>query len=162
MRHAYLASSKSKDASTKIGAVLVRDNRLVSEGYNGLPIGVNDDVALRHERPEKYFWFEHGERNAIFQCARYGVAAEGTRMYTQGLPCADCARAIIQAGVKEVIIHKEFSEIWEGKKQLDCNTKWMESHNRSKVMFTEASVEVREFIGHLDLTTRMNGSDVLV
>jgi len=143
MRHVYLVATKSKDTRTKIGAILVRDKRVISEGYNGLPQGVDDNLLERYERPEKYFWFEHGERNAIFCCARYGIQSLGTVLYTQGIPCADCARAVIQAGVKEVVIHRQ----WKTKKATspDAEATWRRSLEKSETMFLEANVNVREF-----------------
>jgi len=91
---------KSKDNNTKIGVVLVgKNNEIVSTGYNSFPRGINDDVLERQEKPEKYFWFEHAERNCIYNAARIGVSTLGTTMYmTCGISCADCARAIISAG----------------------------------------------------------------
>ena len=123
MRHAYLISSKSKDTSTKIGAIIVKDNRyIISEGFNGLPIGVNDNIEERYQRPFKYNLFEHAERNSIYQCARQGIITKGTVMFTQGIPCTDCARAVIQAGIKEVIVHKQ----WEDSSNYLKQTKWLE------------------------------------
>ena len=66
---------KSKDRSTKLGCVIVGVGHEVrSTGYNGFPRGVNDNVDARHQRPEKYKWTEHAERNAIYNAARCGVS----------------------------------------------------------------------------------------
>ena len=138
MLHVYLVASKSKDPSTKIGAVLVTDNVLISEGYNGFCRKVNDNVANRWERPAKYSWIEHGERNSIFNAARRGIATENSVMYTQGIPCVDCARAVIQAGVKKVICHKQWEDAF---KELTANGRtW--TQDISAEMFGEAGVEV--------------------
>jgi dCMP deaminase len=98
--------SKSKDTSTQVGCIIVgKDNEVRSTGYNGFPRGVNDDIMSvpeRYARPEKYKWFEHAERNAIYNAARIGTATDGCRVYVTGIPCMDCARAIIQAGIIEV------------------------------------------------------------
>jgi dCMP deaminase len=102
---------KSKDESTRVGAVIVGpDHDQRAGGFNGLPRGVVDDPvrfpwsASRHRRPEKYSWYEHAERNAIYNAARAGVATGGCTMYVAGgPPCADCARAVIQAGIVEVV-----------------------------------------------------------
>ena len=65
---------KSKDQSTQIGAVIVgEDNEVLSTGYNSFPRGMDDSKQERQERPEKYFWFEHAERNAIYNAARVGT-----------------------------------------------------------------------------------------
>lgn len=158
MRHAYLISSKSKDKRTKIGAVIVRDKHVISEGYNGMPIGVNDDLPERHERPEKYFWFEHGERNAVFSCARFGISCLGGVMYTQGIPCADCSRAVIQGGLSEVVVHAQWQS-WE--KQFGWE-KWIQSAERSKKMFEEAGIKIRVFDLQLDLNSLLDGKQVSV
>lgn len=64
---AHQIKLKSKDEKTQIGAVIVGiDNEIVSTGYNSYPRGINDSIAERQERPEKYYWFEHAERNAIY------------------------------------------------------------------------------------------------
>ncbi len=73
---------KSKDRRTKIGAVIVGpDNEIVSTGYNSFPRGIDDDVEERQVRPEKYYWFEHAERNSIYNAARIGVRLKDTKMY---------------------------------------------------------------------------------
>ena len=96
---------KSKDINTQIGAVIVgKDKEILTTGYNSFPRGLNDELPERQERPEKYFWFEHAERNAIYNAARIGVSLKESTVYlTSGLPCMDCARGLIQAGVKKVV-----------------------------------------------------------
>ena len=101
---ADVIGSWSKDRSTKVGCVIVgAANQMLASGYNGFPRGVDDDVDARHERPAKYFWTEHAERNAIFNAARTGTALEGSVMYLPWFPCCDCARAIAQAGVAVLV-----------------------------------------------------------
>ena len=95
---------KSKDESTQIGAVVVGEDReVLSTGYNSFPRGLDDSLQERQERPEKYFWMEHAERNAIYNAARIGVSLKNSTIYlTSGLPCMDCARGIVNSGVKIV------------------------------------------------------------
>jgi dCMP deaminase len=138
MQMVYLVASKSKDKSTKIGTVLTRNNRIVSVGYNGLPSGVNDNVPSRYERPEKYSWTEHSERNSIFAAAKYGISTDGCTLYSQGIMCADCGRAVIQAGVKQVVVHRPFEQLFH-----TLSGQWDESCAISEAMFREAGVEVR-------------------
>lgn len=154
MRHAYLIASKSKDPKTKIGAVIVRDNSIISEGYNGICRGISDDIVERLERPEKYFWFEHAERNSIYHCARNGISTEGTTLYTQGLPCSDCTRAIIQSGIKEIVLH----ESWEHDIGLNIvREKWSVSGQRSDIMIYESGIKIRIFSGTLGVKTMLDG-----
>lgn len=106
IRLADLIAQKSKDRSTKVGVVVVGpDNEIRATGYNGFPRGVYDDIEERHERPAKYLWTEHAERNAVYAAARVGVSLKGCVMYVQWRPilCADCARAVIQAGITTII-----------------------------------------------------------
>lgn len=126
---------KSKDKNTKIGVVIVGDNHeIVSTGYNSFPRGIDDDVPERQERPEKYYWFSHAERNAIYNAARIGVSTNGCTMYcTCDISCADCAHAIINSGIKKVVFTQSTKE-WPDK--------WKESAERSIIMFKEAGVEV--------------------
>ena len=132
-----LVSSKSKDRSTKVGAVIVDcENSIVSTGYNGFPRGVFDHYDERHERPEKYLWTEHAERNAIYNAARRVL--KGTTMYLQygPCPCADCARAIIQSGITEIVI------------PLDCpfpgvSLDWKSSMAIAYKMLREGGVTIR-------------------
>jgi len=106
---AAMVATKSKDPSTKVGCVLVgKDNQVLSIGYNGFPRGVmgdDDPNGPRWERPTKYEYIEHAERNAIFNAARSGISVLGARAYMnwEPTPCADCTRALIQAGVCEII-----------------------------------------------------------
>lgn len=129
---------KSKDINTQIGAVIVgKDNEILSTGYNSFPRGLDDTKTERQERPEKYFWFEHAERNAIYNAARIGVSTEGSEIYlTCDIPCTDCTRAIINAGIKK--IHCKTgggtkSEIWQ------------EGFKRSAIMLQECGVEIQYY-----------------
>ena len=142
MNMAYLVAMKSKDASTHIGAVVVGiDNEVRSVGYNSFPRGINDNKPERQERPEKYFWFEHAERNSVYNATLLGTSLKGCRMYTNGIPCCDCARAVVQAGIKEVIVDK----LWD-----DNNDDiWIENANRTKVLFQESGVKIRYWEGEL-------------
>ena len=94
----------SKDRSRKVGCVLIGPAKEVrSMGYNGMPRGVNDEVEARHQRPAKYLWTEHAERNAIYNAARVGTPLLGCICYLPWYPCMDCARALVQAGIVEVV-----------------------------------------------------------
>jgi dCMP deaminase len=158
MRAAYEISRRSKDQRTKIGAVLVRDKVQLTHGYNGLPRKCNDNFPARQERPEKYFWFEHAERNAIYACARFGISSEGATMFTQGIPCADCTRGVIQAGIAEVVVHKQ----WQDIEKLQCSEKWNESCARSIAMLDEAGILVRVFDGKLNVSSARDGKIIEV
>jgi dCMP deaminase len=127
---------KSKDQRTQIGAVIVgKDKEIVTTGFNSFPRGIDDHVQERQERPEKYFWMEHAERNALYNAARIGVSTKGTTMYlTCGIPCTDCAKGIISAGVKAIYCKEE-----DTTKNREY---WDEHAKRSLVMFEEAGVDI--------------------
>ena len=127
---------KSKDQRTQIGAVIVgEDKEIVTTGFNSFPRGINDHVQERQVRPEKYFWMEHAERNAIYNAALNGVSTKGTSIYlTCGIPCSDCARGIINAGIKKVYCKQEDT--------TKNREHWDEHAKRSMEMFTEADVDV--------------------
>ncbi|MDA4844493.1 deoxycytidylate deaminase [Hoeflea poritis] len=99
-------ASWTEDRDFSVGAVIVGDDlEIRSTGYNGLPRGVkaNDDARFDRASGEKFFWFEHAERNAIYNAARMGTPLDGCTIYVNRFPCADCARAIIQSGITTVI-----------------------------------------------------------
>lgn len=120
---AQLVSLKSKDTSTKVGCVIVGpENQILSTGFNGFPRGVLESedqlsslgeykishvksITDRWERPTKYLWVEHAERNAIFNAARHGIPLRGSIAYLNWtpIPCPDCARCFIQSGINTII-----------------------------------------------------------
>lgn len=132
-----LVASKSKDESAKIGAVIVNeDHAIVSTGYNGLPRGCNDDTTWRQERPLKYAWFEHAERNAIYNAARHGIKLKGCTMYVRGGVCCDCARGIIQTGITLLVVGPMPNQTEEHKER------WRESVTVAFAMMNEAGVKI--------------------
>lgn len=103
---AHLAALRSKDPNTQVGACIVSsDNKILSIGYNGLPIGCSDDEFPWNREGEpydnKYFYTTHSELNAILNYR--GGSLEGSKMYVTLFPCNECAKAIIQAGIRTVV-----------------------------------------------------------
>ncbi len=102
MGFAQWAAKKSKD-STKVGAILVDpDGAVILTAYNGPPRGV-EDTADRFERPRKYLFASHAERNLIAFAARRGITTSGCRVYCTHVCCASCAQTMIQAGIVELV-----------------------------------------------------------
>ena len=135
----HIADTHSKDRSTKL-ACLIADEDLspLSWGYNGFPRGVNDNLDERHQRPAKYLWAEHAERNAIYNAARSGIKLKGGIMILPRLvPCVDCARAIIQSGIKKLYIENEALTGDNPRAVV-----WRENWDIVKSMFDESGVEV--------------------
>ena len=141
----YLTAMKSKDTSSHLGAVIVgSSNELRSMGYNGICRYVKDDIPERNERPEKYYWYEHAERNAIYNSLLAHTSVDGCTMYTNGTPCAECGRAIIQSGITEVVVDSN----WDSENagiggKVGEGTDWSISCNKSAEMFREAGVILR-------------------
>lgn len=124
-------SEWSKDPSTKIGAVIVGDRgQILSQGYNGFPRGMDDDDRL-NDRDQKYPRIVHAELNAIYNACLNGVSLRGSTMYVVGLPvCSECAKGIIQVGIKRVVMRK-----------LECTPeKWADSYKTTSAMFEECGV----------------------
>ena len=147
LKEAYLQSEKSKDLSTHVGSVLVRGDISLCAGFNGLPRGVTDYKVRHTERPEKYFYTEHAERNNIYNAARNGIKTEGCSLYVLGYPCADCARAVIQSGIKKIFLHKQWNDSFISKQK-----KWEESSRYTKEMLEESGVTVKELDYKLGMT----------
>lgn len=103
---AILSSYRSKDPSTQVGACIVNSrNRIMSVGYNGFPMGCSDDEfpweRQGNEYDTKYLYVCHAELNAILNSRDSNL--EGCRIYVALFPCNECAKAIIQSGIKEVV-----------------------------------------------------------
>jgi len=126
----------SKDQSSKVGCVIVGpDNEVRSTGYNGFPRGANDGVASRYSRPDKYLWTEHAERNAIYNAARAGISLDGCSMYLPWFPCVDCARAVVQTGIRVLVAAVP-----------DWNDEQWGTHFRvAKELFDEVGIQLRLF-----------------
>lgn len=115
MTLALVASLKSKDPSTQVGAVIA-DNvtkKVVSAGYNGFPRYL-DDSKIPQTRPDKYLYVVHAELNAILHAERN---LHNCTMYATVFPCSECMKAIIQKGIKDIVFLNELSgEDWEKSK----------------------------------------------
>jgi dCMP deaminase len=146
MTLAYLASMKSKDPSTRVGAIIVgEDNEIRSTGYNGLPMGIEDKIERYKDKNYKYLSSNHAEENAILHCARIGVSTKNCILYTCWTPCSMCAKSIIQAGIKEVVYDCNFP----GNEKNNQDKVWQKSMEISKELLLEAKVNSRSYEGKL-------------
>lgn len=101
---AILASKRSKDPNTQVGACIVdKDNIILSTGYNGFPYGCSDDEFpwAREGKDTKYSYVVHAELNAILNSR--GKDLKGAKLYVDLFPCNECAKAIIQSGITELV-----------------------------------------------------------
>lgn len=135
---AILSGKRSKDPNTQVGACIVnRDNKIVGVGYNGFPQGCSDDEFPWHRDGEfletKYPYVCHAELNAILNSIK---STKGCKIYVGLFPCHECAKAIIQSGIDEVVY---LSDKYNG----------TESDIASKKMFQAAGVKYRQFTTEL-------------
>jgi dCMP deaminase len=137
LRLAYYGALESPDTSTQNGALLIDpwgNPMMMTLACNTFPIGVDGTLPERMERPLKYACIEHAERNSIYAAARLGICTRGMTMAAAWAACADCGRAIIQAGIARLIRHMP--------KSLADNPRWMESIAQADQMMLEASIEI--------------------
>ena len=134
---AELSAMRSKDPNTQVGCCIVNENnRILSVGYNGFPSGCDDDEFPWEREAEsmldtKYPFVCHAELNAILNSR---VSLEGSRLYVTLFPCNECAKAIIQSGIKEVIyVSDKYSE--------------SEATIASKKMLLSANIKLRQIKG---------------
>ena len=132
---AELSAMRSKDPHTQVGCCIVSpDHKILSMGYNGFPRGCSDDdFPWKREGPpleNKYFYTTHSELNAILNYR--GGSLEGSSLYVTLVPCNECAKAIIQAGIKEIVYD---SDKYENEPSTIA----------SKKMLSSAGVEFRKY-----------------
>ena len=140
---AILSSERSKDPSTRVGACIVNsDNKILSMGYNGAPTGLSDDIMPWDREGDnlktKYPYVCHSELNAILNCP---TSVKGAKVYVTLFPCNECAKAIIQSVIKEVIYLSDKYHDSDG-----CRA--------SRMMFDNCGVTYRKY--------EMAGKDIVI
>jgi dCMP deaminase len=147
LRMAYEAArDNSEDPSTQNGAVIVSGNSIISTGWNHIPLGVKGTW----ERPAKYLYVEHAERDSIYTAARHGKCTLGATMYCPWFACADCARGIICSGIKNVVGLR---------RALDLTPPhWIENVEAANRMLTDGGVDIRWIDDRVGVTIRFNGN----
>ena len=126
--------SVTKDRSScdrlKVGCLLVLDNRIVSQGYNGFPRGIHDNIGLLEDKKSKYDRIVHAEMNVIYNACYNGVSLDGASLYIYGLPlCSKCCLGVIQVGIKRVIM-----------KAPKLPKRWNDSWKLSEKLLSEANI----------------------
>lgn len=130
MTMAFIASLRSKDPNTQVGAVIVSDqDRILSVGYNGFPNGISDDEfpwdrEAKCEEETKYPYVVHAEANAILNFRGDNRALQGATLYVTLFPCHECTKLVIQSGIKKIIYrsnkYSHTADFREAKKMLDA------------------------------------------
>ncbi|CAH8512175.1 unnamed protein product [Schistosoma margrebowiei] len=136
MSIALLSAMRSKDPSTQVGACIVnQEKKIVGIGYNGMPNGILDDDVpwgkeSTNELENKYLYVCHAELNAVLN--RNEAHSGGCTLFTTMFPCNECAKVIIQAGIKEVVYYSD-------------KKNGTESNQAAKYLFNKAGVSIRKF-----------------
>ena len=124
------SATLSKDPSSKLGAVAVRDQNILSTGFNGFPRKVLDLPERYNDRDTKLKFVVHAEMNCIYNAARNGVSLAGATLYVDGIAtCADCAKGVIQSGAEKVMMRYK-----------PMKSHWTSQFDLTKTMFNEAKV----------------------
>lgn len=131
MKLALEVASWSKDPSTQVGCVLVRNKKVLSTGYNGLPKNLSDSLDILHDREKKYELTVHAEVNAVTTAALHGISTEGATAYVTFNPCSRCAAVLINAGVTSVYSY--------GGSIIP--TRWLENFILASKILAEAGVD---------------------
>lgn len=141
---ALLSAERSKDPSTQVGACIVNDqNKILSVGYNGAPVGFNDDDINWAREGDfldtKYPFVCHAELNAILN---FRGSLEESKIYVALFPCNECAKAIIQAGIKEVVYacdkYADTDPIKASKRMFDaCGVTYRKYEKKGKILKIE-------------------------
>ena len=154
-----VAQNYSHDNTTQVGSCLVDSiGTVISTGYNGFIKydGLATDARLHPnaDKPNKYMWFEHAERRAIFEAMKYPIKVSNLVMFCPYFSCADCSRAICLSGIKLVIGHKTpLSKYPE---------RWKESIEVGRKMFDDYGVMYYEYEGVVGSTMLINGTEIQV
>ena len=130
---AHEVAEWSKDPSTKVGCILVKNKRVISTGYNGFPKNISDSFDRLMDREQKYEMTVHAEINAITTAALHGVSTEGATAYITFNPCSRCSAVLINAGIDSVYVSTA----------NDIPTRWLENFILASKMLAEAGVEYK-------------------
>ena len=130
-------SQWSKDPSTKVGCIAVKDRKVIATGYNGFPAGISDNKEDYENRDIKYKKIVHAEKNMIYNACQHGVSLVGSTVYVSGLPtCEECWKGLVQVGVSRVVMPDiEFE-----------SGKWKEGCEFAKYHMQTSSINITEYL----------------
>jgi len=136
---AKVVSQWSKDPSLKVGALIVKNRRIISQGYNGLPSKIEDSEERLSNRDLKLKLTVHAEVNAILNAASNDTSTEGSTLYVTCSPCSNCASCIINAGIIRIVCPPINPNI----------IRWKENFELSRQIFKEANLTVIENLNEI-------------
>ncbi len=124
----------SKDPSKQIGAIAIGSKgKVLAQGYNGFPRGIDDNESRLNTKETKYKYVVHAEMNLIYNATFNGISLNGSTVYVSGLPvCSECAKGLIQVGVKQIVMSKDSLE--------GADEKWLDSFELTIALLNEAGI----------------------
>ena len=134
MELAKAVSTWSKDPSKKIGAIAIGSKgQVLAQGFNGFPRGIDDTDERLNDREIKYKYVVHAEMNLIYNATFNGISLDGSTVYIYGLPlCSECAKGLIQVGVKRIVMSRDSLE--------SADDKWLESFELTMQLLNESGI----------------------
>jgi dCMP deaminase len=158
LRLAYThGNAMSPDPRTKNGAILVgSNNKIITYSTNKFPIGVKETISRLDNRSIKLQTIIHAENGAIFNAARHGKSTNNAILYCPFYACSECAKAIIEAGIRRVVGHAQLMAI------ASSHNTWVESIRYAWKMMYEAGIECVLYNGMIGLMTKFNDKDIAV
>lgn len=94
----------------KVGALIVKNGMIISDGFNGTPSKSKPNIC-ENLNGDTYWWVLHGEANAILKCAKHGQSCDGATLYQTHSPCKDCSKLILQSGIKRVVYIEDYKDM---------------------------------------------------
>lgn len=150
LKNCYIYARKSTHPSTHNAALLIDKGKAILRGINNLPPGVKS-IKKRFEGTNKHIYPNHAERDLIYKAARSGIATKGLTMAMPWLPCIPCANAIITAGIRKLIIHKQMVE--------RTDKKWRNELKDATQIMIEAGIRIIAYDGPIGAKAYMHSQE---
>jgi dCMP deaminase len=152
LKIAYEKAQKGTNISTQNAAVLIDDNQnIILAETNNFPNRVAETDERQNDKAARYKYSVHAERNVIYSAAKLGIKTEGLTMICPWATCSDCAQAIIQAGIKKLVVHKQ---------ALDRNGHWQEDIDFAFAMLREAGIEIIIYDGKIGVGKILRSGEI--
>ena len=148
LKECYRYAKKSNHPTTHVAAMLIKNNKIILKGSNSFPPGVLQKKE-RFQGENKHIYLNHAERDVIFKAAKNGISTKGLIMVMPWLPCVLCANAIISAGIKKLIVHKQMIE--------KTSEDWKNELKDALELLKEAKISISAYDGITGMKAYMHG-----
>ena len=148
LKECYRHAKKSNHPSTHVAAILIDKEKIILRGLNAFPPGVIQKRE-RFKEENKHIYLNHAERDVVYKAAKKGISTKGLTMAMPWLPCIPCANAVISAGIKKLVIHKQMNE--------RTSEKWREELKNAVKILGEAKVKIVAYDGFVGTRAYMHG-----